>query len=150
MEEDFNERQELLGVSRRGQASIEYLAVFGIALAISTPFIMNAQSSLLDLRTGSGSIEAQNSLQKIETAVNTVAASGEPAQRTFTVRLPQNYEGGEVRDNAIAFTMRNRAGESDFIRTFDVDLNGDVPQTPGRYEVTVYMGDGNATIEVVG
>jgi len=137
-------------VSIKGQASIEYLAVFGIALAISTPFIINAQNSLLDLRTGSGSIEAQNSLQKIETAVNTVAASGEPAQRTFDVRIPQNYEGGEVRDNAIVMTVRNRAGESDLIRTFDVDLEGDLPQTPGRYEVTVYMEDRNATIEVVG
>jgi len=137
-------------VSIKGQASIEYLAVFGIALAISTPFIINAQNSLLDLRTGSGSIEAQNSLQKMEAAVNTVAASGEPAQRTFDVRIPQNYAGGEVRDNAIVMTVRNRAGESDLIRTFDVDLEGDLPQTPGRYEVTVYMEDRNATIEVVG
>ncbi len=123
--------------------------VFGLALLLSTPFIMKAQSSIFELRNSAGVMQLQNSLEKTDSAINTVSAAGEPAQRTFTVELPDSVESASIVNNSIVYTVRTRAGESDLIRSFETNLTGTLPQTPGRHRVTVYMEDGEANIEVV-
>lgn len=135
---------------RKGQAAIEYLAVFGLALALSTPFIVNVQTSLQDLESSSNAIAVQNSLQKLETSVNTVSASGEPAQRTFEFEVPSNVESAEVLDYTVRYKLRTRSGTTDIIKTFESSIEGDLPVSRGVYQVTVYAEDDKTFIEVVG
>lgn len=133
----------------KGQAAIEYLAVFGLALALSTPFIINAQTSMMDLQTSSSSLSLQNSLQKLETSINTVSASGEPAQRTFRFEVPSNVDSAELNPNSIIYTINTRNGQSDLIRTFDTPITGNVPQDAGTYSLTVYAEEDVTVVEVV-
>lgn len=133
----------------KGQAAVEYLSVFGIALLLSTPFILKAQTSIMDLKDGSNAVAAESSLQDIEAAIETVSASGEPARRTFTVRMPETVESGEIINNSIVYTLGTRSGKSQMIRTFETNVTGTIPQDPGRHRLTVYMMDGEANIEVV-
>ncbi|MFB6292125.1 MAG: hypothetical protein ABEI58_01890 [Candidatus Nanohaloarchaea archaeon] len=135
--------------SGKGQAAIEYLMVFGLALLLSTPFILRAQSSIFELQSSAGVVQLQNSLEKTESAIETVSASGEPAQRTFTVDLPEAVESGVIVNNSIVYTIRTSSGKSQLIRGFETNLTGSLPQTPGRHRVTVYMKNGEANIEVV-
>ncbi len=136
-------------MNSKGQAAVEYLSVFGIALLISTPFVLKAQTSIMDLKGGSNAVAAESSLQDIKMAVETVSASGEPARRTFTVRVPDSVESGEITNNSIVYTLNARSGKSQMIRTFEANLTGTVPQDPGRHRLTVYMEDGEANLEVV-
>lgn len=133
----------------KGQAAIEYLAVFGLALALSTPFIINAQTSMMDLQTSSSALSLQNSLQKLETSINTVSASGEPAQRTFRFEVPSNVESAQLNENSVVYTINTRTGRSDLIRTFDSPLTGNLPQDTGTYSVTVYAEEDVTVVEVV-
>lgn len=133
----------------KGQAAIEYLAVFGLALALSTPFIINAQTSMMDLQTSSSTLSLQNSLQKLETSVNTVSASGEPAQRTFRFEVPSNVESAQLNENSVIYTINTRTGRSDLIRTFDSPITGNLPQDTGTYSMTVYAEENETVIEVV-
>lgn len=135
--------------NRKGQAAIEYLAVFGLALALSTPFIINAQTSMMDLQTSSSALSLQNSLQKLETSINTVSASGEPAQRTFRFEVPSNVQSAQLNENSIIYTINTRSGPSDLIRTFDSPITGNVPQDAGTYSVTVYAEEDATVVEVV-
>lgn len=135
--------------SDKGQAAIEYLTVFGIALILSTPFILKAQSSMLELRTGSEFVAMQNSLDKLETSVKTVGASGEPAQRTFFFEVSENIESGLIQNNSVVYTFRTQSGESQMIRSFDQNITGNIPGSPGRHKMTVYAEDREVVLGVV-
>lgn len=135
--------------SRKGQAAIEYLMVFGLALILSTPFIMKAQGSIADIRSGSEVIELQNSLDKIESSVKTVNAAGDPAKRTFLVSIPNNVDSAELNQNSIAYTLNTHEGNSQMVRTFEANLTGDIPRESGRHKVSVSATENGVQIEVV-
>ncbi|MDY6774122.1 MAG: hypothetical protein SVS85_02880 [Candidatus Nanohaloarchaea archaeon] len=133
----------------RGQAAIEYMTVFGIALVLSTPFILRAQSSMMELRIGTQVVSLQNSLDRVESSVETVSAAGEPAQRTFFFEVPQITRNARVVNNSIVYTVRTSSGETQLIRTFETNVVGTVPETPGRHRMTVYARNGKTHIEVL-
>jgi hypothetical protein len=133
----------------KGQAAIEYLMVFGIALALSTPFIVKAQSSIVDLRQGSGAVELHNSLNKMESAIKTVDASGEPAKRTFLVELPQSVESGQIKSDAIIYNVSSASGSAQMIRSYEINITGKVPQDAGNNRVSVEAKSDSVNISVV-
>lgn len=133
----------------KAQAAVEYLTVFGIALLLSTPFILKAQSSILELRTGSSVVALQNSMDKTEYAVQTVSASGEPAQMGFSFEVPKTVESGEIVNNSIVYTVKTQAGESQLIRTFESNVTGNVPEKAGKHRVKVYAKNSKTFVEVV-
>lgn len=137
--------------SRKGQAAIEYLMVFGLALLLSAPFIVRAQSSIIELKLGSSSVRMHNSLNKIESAVKTVDAAGEPARRTFQIELPDNVEDGRVTDHSVIYNLTTSAGTSQLSRSFNTTLgsSSDIPTEPGGHEITVFADSGEVIIEVV-
>lgn len=135
--------------SRKAQAAIEYLTVFGIALVLSTPFILRAQSSIMELRMGSQVVTLQGSLDKVESSVETVSAAGEPAQRTFRFDVPEITRNARVVNNSVVYTVRTPSGKSQLVRSFSTNVTGNVPDTAGRHRLTVYAEDGEIHIEVV-
>jgi len=138
-------------VNTKGQAAIEYLFVFGVALALSTPFIMQSQKSVLQLKTGSDAMQLQNSLEKLETSVKTVSASGEPARRTFDMEVPSNVESAEIQGTGVVYTLRTSSGNSDFIVDTGTKISegSEIPEETGLYVVRVYMEGDQAVLEVV-
>jgi hypothetical protein len=123
--------------------------VFGLALLLSTPFILKVDDSIVRLQTGSNAVELQNSVQKLESSIETVAAAGEPARRTFYVNLPKSVESGQIVNNSVIYTIRTPSGQSQLVKTFDTNITGNLPQTPGRHRLTVYVDSGEVVIEVV-
>lgn len=125
------------------------MTVFGIALLLSTPFILRAQGSIAELRSGSQVVSLQNSLDKTESSVETVSAAGEPARRTFGFKVPDIVTDSKIVNNSVVYTVRTRAGNSTLIRSFDANVTGDLPENRGRHRVTVYADGGTTHIEVV-
>lgn len=121
----------------RGQAAIEYLIIFGIALTLSLPFITRAQQSMLDLRSGSEVIEARNSMEKLESAAETVNAAGPPSQRTFSFELPDSVRKAYLLNKSVIYNLRTRNGELNVSRTFDFNVSGSLPEEPGNYQMNV-------------
>lgn len=133
----------------KGQAAIEYLMVFGIALALSTPFIIRAQSSIIELRAGSNTVEMYNSMNKLESSIKTVDASGKPAKRTFMIELPSNVESVDVNTNTIVYNLSTTDGYSQQIRSFEIDLTGDLPESQGNHRVSVTAKSDSVELAVV-
>lgn len=133
----------------KGQAAIEYMIVLGIALTVAMPFVMKAQSSVVDIRSSVSVVQIQDSLNDLDVAVRTVDAAGEPAARTIEVRLPDNIQSTEVRNNSITMIINTPSGEQQLSRTFDADLTGSLPEGSGPYLVRVKAIDGEVEIEVV-
>jgi len=111
--------------------------IFGVALLLSTPFIIKAQGSILDLRTSSELMDVRNSVDKIERAAETVNAAGPPARRTFTIRIPKSVERSYILDKAIVYTVRTADGKSNITRTFDFRIEGNLPEEDGAHKISV-------------
>ncbi|WEL19283.1 hypothetical protein [Candidatus Nanohalococcus occultus] len=135
---------------RKAQAAIEYLMVFGTALLLSTPFVIKAQQSVVDIQTGSELLEARNTLNQMESAAQTVNAAGEPARRTFTVRIPDSVERTEIDNNYIQMGVNTSQSYVGLSRTFEFNVTGNIPQRGGNYLVSASAVDGAVDFEVVG
>lgn len=135
--------------SLKGQAAIEYLTVFSIALLLASPFVLRAQSSLIDLRSDSNAVSIQNSLNDIEVAAETVNAAGEPATRTFPVRFPETVRESWVFDRAIVVQVATADTKSNFTRTFNFNITGELPRESGRYRMKTQSNGSEVILEVV-
>lgn len=133
----------------KGQAAIEYMTVFGMALVLAAPFVVEAQNSLVEIRSSTSMLSAQDSLNDMDVAIRTVSAAGEPAARTFEVRLPDNLNRTEVRDRSIIIVLDSPSGTVDLSRSFQVDLDGSLPDESGLYLVKTQAVNGTVNIEVI-
>lgn len=137
------------GLSFKGQSSVEFLLVVGIALAISAPFLLSAQQSVLNVQETSKSVSLETSLDKIEEAVTTVSVSGEPAMRTFNVDIPDSVLKAQiVQDRGVVYTVRNRGGISNRSIVFDTNISAPqgLPNQTGRSRISVFAWNGQVNI----
>lgn len=135
--------------SLKGQAAIEYMIVFGLALALAAPFVIKAQSSIIDLRSDSNAVSVQNSLNDVEVAAETVNAAGEPAARSFQIRFPETVRKTWISDKAIVVQIATSDTRSNFTRTFNFNVSGDLPQESGNHILKTEANNGEVKIEVV-
>jgi len=133
----------------KGQAAIEYMTVFSIALVLAAPFVLKAQSSVLDLRSDSNAVAVQNTLNNIEVAADTVSAAGEPATRTFSIRLPDSVRETWVLDIAVVIQIATSQSRSNLSRTFDFNVSGEIPDRSGRYMLKTQANQSEVQFEVV-
>lgn len=123
--------------SSSGQASIEYMMVFGLALLLSVPFITKAQTSIVDLRSNSQILDVQNSADRIESAAETVNAAGAPAKRTFSIKMPRSVEKVYVNQYSFIYTVKAHDGKRNISKQFEFKIAGDLPSEEGRHIVAV-------------
>lgn len=124
--------------------------VFGIALLLSTPFIVRAQESVMEIRTGSQMLEARNSLNQIESAAETVNAAGEPARRTFSVRMPASIQSAGAEGNYVRMGINSSGSYIGMSREFAFNVTGNIPEEEGNYLLSASAEDGEVRFEVVG
>lgn len=127
--------------NRKGQSSIEFLTVFGIAMLMAAPFIVSAETSITELRTGTEVAELENSLNNLEDAIQTVASQGEPARRTITMDIPGVVEDAYMVENqAIVYTLNVQGQQTNVTRIFENRIETEPPGIPeerGRHELRV-------------
>lgn len=123
------------------------MMVFGIALLLSTPFILRAQNSIFQVHSGTEMVKLDNSLDNVETVIKTVSASGEPARRTFDFKVPESTVESGIDNNSIYYKVRTSESNSTVVRTFDVNITGSVPEESGTHRLTVYAEDGEIKLE---
>ncbi|MFB6204357.1 MAG: hypothetical protein ABEJ75_01795 [Candidatus Nanohaloarchaea archaeon] len=134
---------------RKAQSSIEFLSVVGLALMISAPFIMSAQQAVVNVQQNSRLIMMENSLDKLESGVQMVSASGEPARLTFLFRVPDNVvKATVVEDRAVVYTVRTQAGHTNLSQVFDTNVSapGGLPEQTSRLSVRAWNGQVNISV----
>lgn len=137
----------------KGQSSIEFLTVFGIAMLMASPFIISAETSINELRTSTETAQLENSLNKLQETVQTVASQGEPAKRTIEIDLPRNVQTSYlVNEQAIVYTYRVQGQNANTSRIFEnpVQETGEgLPNQPGRHQIEVEAWQGQVNLSRV-
>ncbi|EHK02404.1 hypothetical protein HRED_01636 [Candidatus Haloredivivus sp. G17] len=132
----------------KGQASMEFVMVVGMALVLSSPFILEAQSSVIEVSYGSDVGEFQSSLDRLERAVQRVNSMGEPAREVVSLEMPNNIEQAYIsNDRGVVFTEDRGGQQSNYTRIFEVSLNDDgLPTEEGTRDVEVEAWNGEVNL----
>lgn len=135
--------------SRKAQSSIEFLTIVGIALLVSSPFILSAQRSVVNVQQNSELITLQNSLDKLDSAVQMVSTAGEPAKMNFLMRIPDSVTAAMVaQDRAVVYTVRTQGGMTNVSRIFDTNISapGGLPNRTRQISVEAWNDQVNITV----
>lgn len=132
----------------KGQASMEFVMVVGMALILSSPFILEAQSSVIEVSYGSDVGEFQSSLDRLERAVQRVNSMGEPAREVVSLEMPNNIEQAYIsNDRGVVFTEDRGGQQSNYTRIFEVSLNDNgLPTEEGTRDVEVEAWNGEVNL----
>lgn len=132
----------------KGQASMEFVMVVGMALVLSSPFILEAQSSVIEVSYGSDVGEFQSSLDRLERAVQRVNSMGEPAREVVSLEMPNHIEQAYIsNDRGVVFTEDRGGQQSNYTRIFEVPLNDDgLPTEEGTRDVEVEAWNGEVNL----
>lgn len=132
----------------KGQSSLEFVSIVGIALIIATPFVLEAQSTIIEINQGSDSAEFQASLDQLAKAVREVDAMGEPSKKTVEIQIKKDMDDFRVsEDRAIIFTQEISGDKTNYTRIFDTEINAqNIPTQQGIYDIEVEAWRGQVNI----
>ncbi|MDY6774427.1 MAG: hypothetical protein SVS85_04465 [Candidatus Nanohaloarchaea archaeon] len=119
----------------KGQVSLEYMAIIGLALLIGTPLVIQAQKSSQDLQQSFRNGLAKSALNSMEEAARLVHSQGPPARVTFRVRLPAGIMQTNVTDNYLHIRRDVGAGSTDFYNTVEFNVTGEIPENSGTHRM---------------
>ena len=132
----------------KGQASIELVGVVGIALVLASPFVVEAQDSMIDLAISSEDANFQASLNELEETVDQVSSSGEMSQRTFELQIPSNIDSVKTQQQALIFTQERGERRKNFTAAFETEINASgLSAETGFQELQITYTGGVAEIE---
>lgn len=127
----------MMGGRSKGQAALEYMAMISIALLIASPIIIRAQTSMQDVGEASTAARMESVLDSLEEGARLVNSQGTPARTTFAVSVPEGVRETRAEDNYILYVLEARSGNQTYIRFFDFNVSGTLPQDQGAHKVRV-------------
>ena len=119
----------------KGQTSIEFLAILGVALLALLVFMMLSQNETLALQQKKTEAEAKNAVSSLAQGAADVYAQGTGARKKVLVALPEGYEYSRSRigNNAIVV----HAAGSDYSEIVDFTVYGSLPKASGKHWIWV-------------
>lgn len=129
-------------VKKRGQISIEYMAIIGIAtiIAISLLAISNYYSRQIEETIDT------NQIDKIAKDIVDTAESmyyfGEPSKTTIKVYIPKGVESITVGPNELSFKVKTKGSVSDMFYLSSVTLQGSISTSYGFHDIIIEAKEG--------
>lgn len=121
--------------SLRAQVSAEFLVIIAALFVILLAFYVLSQQQFSSINTTRISQQAKNAVDSLSAAAKEVYSQGEGARRRVYVEIPGSYSyaNSSVGNRSISLRVLG----SDFVRTFDFDVHGQLPAGSGPQWVWV-------------
>lgn len=96
----------------KGQSAVELTLVLGMAIILSSPFIISSQSTVLDLSQASQLLRLETSLDELESNSNLLSDKSFPARRLIRVSIPEDvkYVYNPIFENSSAVVFSVNSG----------------------------------------
>jgi hypothetical protein len=110
-------------MSIKGQSAVELTLVLGMAIVLSSPFIISSQSAVLELNQASQSLVLEESLDKVEESAKVLQQKSYPARRSITINIPEDvnavYNPSRNNNSALVFSMESGGEKTNHSVVFD-------------------------------
>ncbi len=127
-----------LDFRKRGQASLEFLIIVGIAMIILAPIIYMATSYKEDVESAKSYLMTKESLKTLKISSLSVYNQGEGSKTTTYINLPSEMEYFNIINNYIVIRIRTVAGVEDMFVELPFNITyTSLPTTYGRYRVEI-------------
>ncbi|OIO22735.1 hypothetical protein AUJ65_05500 [Candidatus Micrarchaeota archaeon CG1_02_51_15] len=138
-----------MNFTRKGQASIEYVVVVALFLAIVIPL---AYYTYYNVAAGNVQLQTQTAAEELARTADSLYLQGVGARAQARVYIPDGVEYGVVRSKEIFFLVRGRNGNlTEVWRPIKGTGTGDLPITPGYFALDVfYDANGNIVFNYTG
>ncbi len=128
----------VLGVKKKGQASLEFLIIVGIAMVILAPIIYMATSYKEDVENAKSYLMVKESLKTLKISSLSVYNQGEGSKTTTYINLPSEMEYFDIVNNYVVIRIRTVAGVEDMFVELPFNITyTTLPTTYGRYRVEI-------------
>lgn len=122
-------------ISKKAQASTEFLLILAAALVVLAGVIVVSQQRTVDILEINAQNQARSSAQELGAAAREVYGQGEGARKQVFIELPSSYDPGE--SFVANHSIKIRAAGSDYVASNEFDMHGSLPSTSGGHWVWV-------------
>ncbi len=131
---------------RKGQVSMEYLVIVGIASLIILPLLVLFLMQMNDV-TESMTLSQLNKIgDELVSSANEVYYLGEPAQNTLSFYLPGHVDEIYSQDEMLVMVVSLRASSFSIVKYAAIDLDVNISNYPGVHKVKVMAQSNNVSI----
>ena len=134
--------------SRTAQASMEYLAIFAVAVAMTLPLIIIFVTQTGNIRADIAQSEMQKAASKIVDSAESVYFMGYPAQKTLMIDFPSGVNSVDINNNIIEFNLTTDTHNYLITEESVANLSGSIRAFEGKHVLvfqsvnnTVYITD---------
>ncbi len=124
-------------MGKKLQSGFEMLLIFGIGIAILTPAFIYAMTARINYSDTYGTSAAQNVVNKIAEAADSIYLQGEPSRIVLNLYFPEKISETSIADKTIMIKLSISPGITDIYQTTDEDVSGTLPTTSGIHKVTI-------------
>lgn len=129
----------------KGQVSIEYLAIFAIALIITLPLIIIFITQTQNFQADITHREVERITTTISNYVETVYFMGEPAQKTLVITLPAGIKAITILNKTINFNVTTTDMNYVVTKETVAPISGTIKSFPGTHTI-VFRAENNTVI----
>lgn len=134
-------------MGRKGQISIEYMAVFAIAALMTFPLILIFSVQSNNVRTDITLSQAEKVATEIINSAKEVYFMGPPAQKTITIEFPEGVKEVTVSSNYILFVLDTNTGTHELYKESTFELQGSIENFRGPHVLIIKAENNRVSIE---
>lgn len=120
----------------KGQSSVEFMTIVGIALVVIAPVVTEAMDTISSIDRDQESVRLQSEMNDLEDKVTQVVSGGEKTIRTDQISMPDNVKGAELENQFIIITV-NRTRAQNITRVFRKNITGNIPTSEGVHSLKI-------------
>lgn len=134
-------------MGRKGQISIEYMAVFAIAALMTLPLILIFSVQSSNVKTDITLSQAEKVASEIINSAKEVYFMGPPAQKTIQVEFPEGIESVTVSPTYILFVLETNPGTVELYKESSFELQGAIEDFSGPHVLIIKAENNHVSIE---
>ena len=143
----FRQKKLFLNKKNKGQVSIEYIAIFAVALMMTLPLILIFVVQSENISTDVSTTQGYNAITKIVNSAEEIYFQGEPAQRTLQINFPENVENVTVYETGIEMIITTSKAPLSLYKSSNVPLEGNLSTYRGLHIIILKAEDGRVVVE---
>ncbi|OIO65406.1 hypothetical protein COY28_01045 [Candidatus Woesearchaeota archaeon CG_4_10_14_0_2_um_filter_57_5] len=136
-----------MGQGKRGQVSMEYLFVAGLAFILVLPLTMVTVWESRNINTDVAITQTDRIGEELINSVQTVYYHGYPSTRTIRLYFPQYLSDITFDEHRIVFTITATGHDLIVIREAVTNLTGSLSSTAGIHTITL-SAQSNNTVSI--
>ncbi|MFW5991224.1 MAG: class III signal peptide-containing protein [Candidatus Nanoarchaeia archaeon] len=126
---------------KRGQVSLEYVLMVGIALMLLMPLMLIYINHQQTIKDDVNIIQSRKIVESIVDNSEKLHFIGSPAKTTLKARFPEEIQDINITNNRVIFFVRNQDTVITVYKYSDANLTGDLDPSPGMRRIVITAED---------